>query len=260
MTEKTKELLMEWAWAGVTLVVGVILTLMIAAIVRRALKKTKLEPLLQNFITSTVKVICYIVVIILALEKVGVNPSSFLTVMGVTGAAVALAVKDTLANIAGGLMIIASRPFKQGDYINVDGNGGYVERINILRTALKTYDNKEIEIPNSIINSSILTNYTSRDIRRVDVDISVEMGSDLRKVESILMEVAKAAPMVIDEPEPFFGVRSVSDGEVAIDFFVWCRTEEYWDTYYYVNETTQMALTEAGIEVKPRMMEVKLKK
>lgn len=260
MSESTKEMLLEWAWAGVTLVAGIIITQIIGLVVRKALKKTKLEPLLQNFITSSVKVICYIVVIIVSLEKIGVNPSSFLTVMGVTGAAVALAVKDTLANIAGGLMIIASRPFKQGDYINVDGNGGYVERINILRTALKTYDNKEIEIPNSIINSSILTNYSSRDVRRVDVDISVDMGSDIRRVESILLEVGAAAPMVIDDPAPFFGVRSVSDGEIAIDFFVWCRTEEYWDTYYYINETTEMALSEAGIEVKPKMMEVKLKK
>ena len=247
-------------WFGITLIVGLVLTFIIVAVIRRMLKKTKLEPLLQNFVVSASRVTGILLTLILALEQVGVNPSSFLTVMGVTGAAIALAVKDTLSNVAGGLMIIASHPFRQGDYIEVDGKSGYVDRIDIMRTMLKTYENREIEIPNSIINGSILMNYTARDIRRVDLDVHVEQGSDLRKIEDLLMAVAESSPFVIDEPEPFFGVRDAKNGYIGIDFFVWCRTEEYWDTYYFLQENAELALDEAGIRTPGQKIDVNMNK
>lgn len=260
MNEATKEVLIEWAWAGVTVVVGVIILLILVAVLKRALKKTKLEPLLQSFIISAAKVLGIIMIVIVALEKVGVNPSSFITVMGVTGAAVALAVKDTLANIAGGIMIIASHPFKAGDFVNIEGFEGYVEKINILRTTLRTYDNKEIEVPNSIISTQILTNYTAKDIRRVDMTFQVEQDVDIRKVEDLLKAVADSSVLIIDEPAPSFGVSSVLDGRVNIDFFAWCRTDEYWDAFYFMQETCNMALEEAGIKRAAQKVEMEISK
>ena len=160
MSDKQQELLMEWAWAALTLVVGIIITIIIVKLTRKALKKTRLEPILQSFIVSATRVLCLIMVAIITLEKVGVNPSSFITVMGVTGAAVALAVKDTLSNIAGGLMIIATHPFRQGDLVEIDDKLGFVEATTLVRTSLRTYDNRVIEVPNNLMSNAILINYS----------------------------------------------------------------------------------------------------
>lgn len=258
MSGLKKEIVMEWLFAGLTLLIGLIVAFILVAIIRKVLRKTKLEPLLQSFIVSAARVVLIFMAVMIAIEKVGVSPSSFVTVMGVTGAAIALAVKDTLANVAGGIMIIASHPFKAGDYIVMDGHGGHVEKINILRTVLKTLDGNELVIPNSLISTSVLTNYTKKDYRRVDMCIRVNPEEDVRKVEELLMNVAAACPLIVEEPAPSFGVRGVEEGNLALDFFAWCKSTEYWDAFYMMQETVNMALEEAGIRRHASQMEVQV--
>lgn len=259
-SEKTQDMLMEWGVAALTFIVGLVVTIIIVKLVRRALKKTKLEPILQSFVVSATRVVCLIMVAVITLEKVGVSPSSFITVMGVTGAAVALAVKDTLSNIAGGLMIIATHPFKQGDLVEIDSKLGFVEKTTLVRTSLRTYDNRVIEVPNNTMSNAILINYSAKDIRRVDLDIHVKHGTDMRKLEGLLMAVCDSTDLVLKEPAPSFGVRSVAEGFDGIDFMVWTNTENYWDTYYFMHETADMAMDEAGIERPLARHEVYLKK
>ena len=260
MSDKTTEMLTEWGWAGVTLIVGLVITTIIVMLVRKTLSRTKLEPILQSFVVSATKVVCMIMVAIITLEKIGVNPSSFITVMGVTGAAVALAVKDTLSNIAGGLMIIATHPFRQGDLVEIDGKLGAVEMTNLIRTSLRTPDGKEIEVPNNLMSNAILINYSAKDIRRVDLDIQVSHGTDMRMLEDILMAVADSTDLVLDDPAPAFGVRSITDGCERADFMVWCKTEKYWDAYYFMHEAVDTAMDEAGIMRPVAKREVFVKK
>lgn len=256
MSEQTTHVMMNWLWAFVTLGVCLIAMVIIVGIVRRAMKRTGMDPLLISFVVIALRVACIAVAVIAALEKVGVNPSSFITVLGVSGAAIALAVKDSLANIAGGVMIIVTHQFKKDDYIEVSGYGGYVQQTDLLMTTLKTYDNKIISIPNSVLSSSVVTNYDAKDMRRITLRVSVDINEDIAKVKDLVLAVAEKSPMVLDQPAPAAHVDRTGEGVCEIDLFVWCRTDEYWAAYYDMNEHVGAALNEAGIVMRSASSEI----
>ncbi len=247
MSDATHQLLMNWLWAAVIVVCGLIVMTIVCAIVRRMMKKASADPLLISFTIVCLRVVLIAIALIAGLEKVGVNPSSFVTVLGVSGAAVALAVKDSLANIAGGIMIILNHQFRMGDYVEVAGYGGYVEKTDLLMTSLRTYNNDIISIPNNLMASSIVTNHDANEKRRFVVKVAVDINEDIAKIKGMLLGIAEKDPHVLSSPAAAAEVSKTGDGICEIDLMVWCRREEYWGAYYAVNEAVSSALTEAGI-------------
>ena len=258
MSDHTYEVMMNWMWAAIILTVGIVAMMIVCAIVRAAMKKANAEPLLISFVVVLIRVIMIAVAIIAALEKVGLKSSSLVTVLGVAGAAVALAVKDSLANIAGGVMIIVTHQFKKDDYIEVAGYGGYVQMTDLLMTTLRQYDNTIVSIPNTLLSSSVVLNHDSKGSRRVNVRVTVDIDEDLTKVKQILMDVAKNSPVLLESPAPAAHVDHAGEGIAAIDLFCWCRHDEYWEAYYYMNEHVAEALKEAGIESRGKTQQIRV--
>lgn len=244
------------AIAVVILLLGLIVMKIILHVVRKTLEKSTIDEVLYHFITKIVKIALWVVLILMIMERFGFKVSSLLTVLAAAGAAIALALKDSLANVAGGIMILINKPFSQDDYVDINGAKGKVKKIDLFVTHLYTYDNKVITIPNGIVNTSILTNYTKEDLRRVDCKFSIAYDNDIAKVKTILAEIAAANPMILNDPQPTIGVAEHGDSSISMDLLAWCRTDDYYKVKYYLEEEVKLAFDKEGIEIPFPQMDV----
>jgi len=260
MSEKTMETLINIGMAFGIILAGYIIINILCRIIRKALDKSKLDEVLHTFIINCIKIILWIMVLITSLSYAGIPISAFVTALGAAGIAVALALKDSLGNFAGGILIILSKPFKKGDYIEDYQTAGQVEKIDLLYTTLMTFDNKVITIPNGKLANSTIVNYTRSEIRRVDCSFSVTYQEDIMKVKDILQAVAESNPIIFNEPVPQIGVARQSEGKIELDLKVWCNTQDYLDVKYYLEEQVKLAFDEANIKMAYPQMEVQLKR
>lgn len=230
-------------------VIGAIAIKIILKVLKRALQKTPVDQALHTFIGNVVKVILWLMVIVTALGKLGIPTSTFVTVIGACGAAIALALKDSLSNVAGGILILLNKSFGKGDYIEVSGVSGSVDSIDLLTTILRTVDNKVVSIPNGSISTSVLTNYSKENLRRVDCQFGIGYDSDIDVVKRVLQDVVNSCQQALNEPATFIGVNSHGDNAVLIDCRVWTRNTDYWQVKYYLEENVKKAFDAAGISI-----------
>ncbi|MBQ9061005.1 MAG: mechanosensitive ion channel family protein [Firmicutes bacterium] len=232
------------------IVIGMILIKILLTVLRHVLKKIdSLDDMLNKFVTNAVRVICIIILVAIALDTLGVNIGTIVAVLGAAGAAIALALKDSLANIAGGLMVIITHPFKRGDLINIGQYRGRVQEIDLFLTTLRTLNYQTITIPNGLVNTSILVNESREEIRRVDLTFAISYDSDVARAKEILRQVCREAELVLDDREPGIGVNRNDDSAVVLDLMAWCRTEDYFKTEYYLLEQVKLAFDKAGIQI-----------
>lgn len=243
-----------------TLLLGLIFMKILLTVTRKMLKRSKLDNSLHKFIINAVKTILAIILITMCLSVLGVSPSTIIAVVGAAGAAIALALRDSLANIAGGVMIIITKPFSQNDFIDVGEVSGKVEQIDLFLTTLKTYDYKTITIPNGIINTSILVNHSLEDKRRVDCVFGIGYDNDIQKVKNILYDICETNQDILKEPEPLIGIAEHGQNAVMVDMKVWCKTEAYWDVKYFLEENVKLAFDENGINIPYPQLDVHLYK
>lgn len=260
MSEKTMETLISTGIILGIILAGYIVISVLCRIIRKGLIKSKLDEVLHAFIINCVKIVLWIIAILTALSYVHFPITTFLTALGAAGIAVALALKDSLGNFAGGILIILSKPFKKGDYIEDYQAAGQVEKIDLLYTTLVTFDNKVITIPNGKLANSTIVNYTKLETRRVDCIFYVAYQNDVEKVKGLLLTVAESNPAIFAEPVPLVGVARQGDGKLEVDLKAWCRTEDYQDVKYYLQEQVKLAFDEADVKMAYPQMEVKLKK
>ncbi len=258
--EKTLEIILQIGIAAVVFLAGWLVIRIILRIEKKALEKSQLDEALHLFIIKATKVILWIVLVITVLQKLGISTTSLITVLGAGGAAIALALKDSLGNIAGGLIILVNKPFSRGDTIEVSGTCGIVDSIDLLTTQLHTFDNKVVTIPNGTITTSVLTNYSREDTRRVDCVFSISYSADIEKARALMEAVADSCPHVLAEPAPLIGVASHGEHAVLMDFRVWCATEQYFDVKYYLEENVKLAFDEAGISIPYPQLDVHIVK
>lgn len=245
-------------YAVVTFVIGFIAIKIISSVLKKALKKTKIDEALHLFIIRVVSVILWIVVIIAILSALHVNTTSFVTILGACGAAIAFALKDSLGNVAGGLIIIMTKPFLSGEFIEIGDTSGVVDSIDLLATHLHTLDNKSVVIPNGLISTSILTNYSREDLRRVDIVFQVTYSADVEKAKRVLCEVAAADERILKEPACFTGVIEHGINGLGIVCRVWCKTENYFDVDFYMKEKVKEAFDREGITIPVSQMDVNI--
>ena len=181
ITEKTIDQLINLGLSIVILAVGWIVIKFIIRIARKALDRTSLDPVLYRFILKILRIVMWIILALTIMERFGFKMSSLITVLAAAGAAIALALKDSLANVAGGIMILINKPFAQDDFIDINGTTGKVRDIDLFVTHLKTYDNKVITIPNGMVNTSVLINYTKENKRRVDCCFGIGYNDDIQQ-------------------------------------------------------------------------------
>ncbi len=255
-SQKAFEILETGAWAAAVLIAGLILVKIALGITRRALEKTALDASIHTFVLSALRILLYIVLVVVLLGVLEVPTTPLITVLGAGGAAIALALKDSLGNIAGGLLILVNQPFKKGDEIDIGGTYGEVDKIDLFVTTLRTYDNKEITIPNGNITTSVIVNYSRRTSRRVDCKFGISYDSDIALAKSVLLRVAQSNPDIYTDPAPFIGVASHDESEVKLDLKVWCDTDKYYSVKYYLTEQVKLAFDEADISIPYPQMDV----
>lgn len=254
-----------YAWS-----VGIIKILLILAagllfmrvflkITDKALNKSSADPILYTFIKNVIKVAVILTMITMCLGVLGIQLHTVIAVVGAAGAAIALALKDSLANIAGGVMIIITKPFSKDDLIDIGDVSGKVHHIDLFLTTLKTHDNKTITIPNGIVNTSVLVNHSQEDNRRVDCTFGIGYDDDIGKAKDIMKQVCAENPSIFAEPEPVMGVANHGESCVELDLKVWCRTDDYWDVKYYLEENVKLAFDEHGIQIPYKQVDVRIK-
>ena len=261
--EKFKDILIEYTPKVITalliLIVGLFLIKIVIKSVKKLMNKGGVDITLQKFLGNlggwTLKILLFIVVI----SKLGVETTSFAAILAAAGLAVGLALQGSLANFAGGVLIMIFKPFKIDDLIEAQGQIGVVKEIEIFTTKLIGLSNKEIIIPNGVMSNGTILNYSTEGTRRVDLVIGVSYDADIKKTKEVLMNVLTSHPKVLKDPAPGVTVSELADSSVNFAVRPWCKTEHYWDVYFEVTENVKLALDKAGIEI-PYPHQVNIKK
>lgn len=227
---------------------------------KRFMEKASYEESLKKFLINLLKWTLKVMLIVVILGVVGIETTSFAAILAAAGLAVGLALQGSLANFAGGVLIMIFKPFKIGDLIEAQGEIGVVKEIEIFTTKLTGLSNKEIIIPNGTLSNGNIVNYTVTGTRRVDLVFGVHYDSDIKQTKDVLLEVLKSHPLVIESPEPTVNVLELADSSVNFAVRPWCKSEDYWTVYFGVMENTKIALDKAGIEIPyPHQVEIQKK-
>ncbi|OPL10487.1 MAG: mechanosensitive ion channel protein MscS [Firmicutes bacterium ML8_F2] len=230
----------------------------ISKLVERRLKKTDTDRTLQPFLVTLVKVFLQILLVISIVSMLGVQMTSFIAVLGAMAFAVGLALQGSLANFAGGVLILLLKPFRVGDYIEAAGYSGTVKEIQIFYTMLDTPDNKRIIIPNATLSNNSTINYNINPLRRIDFSIGVGYEDDIDKVKSLLLEIADKHPLVLDDPPPQVVMGEHGDSAVVYYFRMWSKREDYWTIYFALLEEIKRVFDREGINIPYLQTEVHL--
>ncbi|MDF1824275.1 MAG: mechanosensitive ion channel [Verrucomicrobiales bacterium] len=238
--------------------IGSALAKWVVSMIGKALGKSSLDSMLIDFLKNIIRWIFMLLVIVAALDQIGVDTTSFIAILGAAGLAVGLALKDSLQNFASGVMLILFRPFKLGDFIQAGGSEGIVEEIRIFSTQLRTPDNREVIIPNGDVYSGVITNVTAKATRRIDLVIGIGYDDDLREAKRILEELVKSDERVLEDPAPFVAVGELGASSVDLLVRPWTRTSDYFATKCDLTERIKLALDEAGISIPYPQMDIHL--
>jgi small conductance mechanosensitive channel len=247
-------------YALIIFIIGRIIAKSLTNIFKKVMAKSSIEDTLSVFLSGIIYYALLIIVIIAALNQLGIETTSIVAVFATAGLAIGLALKDSLSNFAAGVMIILFRPFVLGNFIEAGGTAGVVENISIFTTQMKTADNKLIVVPNSAIIGSNITNYSAKDTRRVDMVIGVGYDADIKKAKQVLMDVIKSDERVLADPEPVVAVSALADSSVNFNVRPWVKTEDYWGVYFDMLEEIKIRLDKEGINIPFPQMDVHLKK
>ena len=231
----------------IVLIVGLVLVKLISAIVRKIISKTKSDGAVASFIISMIVAIVDIVIIILALAIMGLNTASILTVIATGGVAIGLALKDSLGNIASGIIIIINKPFRKGDYIIVSSVEGKVNKINLFNTLLTTWDNKVVVVPNSVAVNNPIINCDTASTRRVDIELGFDYGVDVAKAREIISKIIDLDERVLIEKPYAIVLSQFKESAVNMSVRVWTDTENYWGLKFDLQENIYNELYAAGL-------------
>ncbi|OOF14157.1 MULTISPECIES: mechanosensitive ion channel domain-containing protein [Salinivibrio] len=231
------------------LIIGNLVVKGLANSLAAVMRKRQMDNAVVEFIHGLVRYLLFIIVLIAALSRIGVQTASVIAILGAAGLAVGLALQGSLANFAAGVLIVTFRPFKSGDYVELAGVAGSVESIQIFSTVLTTPDNKMVVVPNGSVISSPITNYSKHATRRINYTIGVSYNADLKKTKAILTEVVTNHPLVLKDPAPTIGVMTLADSSVNFVVRPWVKTSDYWSVYYELLQSIKESLDEHNIEI-----------
>ncbi|SDV02136.1 mechanosensitive ion channel family protein [Pseudomonas sihuiensis] len=234
--------------AVITLLIGWWLISRLTSSIESMLAARKVDRALSSFIGSLVSIVLRILLLISVASMIGVETTSFIAMIGAAGLAIGLALQGSLANFAGGVLIMLFRPFRAGDWIEAQGVSGSVDSIQIFHTTLKTGDNKVVIVPNGSLSNGHITNYSREPRRRADINIGIDYSSDIKKAREVLLEIAQD-PRVHVDPAPVVFVTGLGDSAVNISLRVWVATGDFWPVTFEFTELAKERLTEAGIGI-----------
>lgn len=246
------------ALALAILILGRALIRPIVALVTRLLQRSGLDAMLTAFVGSIAHALLLLIVIIAALDRLGVNTTSLVALIGAAGLAVGLALQGSLQNLAAGVMLVVFRPFKVGDYIEAAGAAGTVETIGIFTTTLRTPDNRDIVVPNGQMYSGTITNNSARDTRRIDLVFGIGYDDDLDRAKAVLQDILEADARILKEPTPLIAVAELADSSVNLAVRPWVKAADYGAVRFDLMEQVKRAFDAQGISIPYPQTEVHL--
>lgn len=252
--EKGTTMAMEYvpklALALATLIIGYIIINAFIRFLTKTLSKRKVDPTLVPFMVTLINIALKAMLLISVASMVGIETTSFIAVLGAAGLAIGLALQGSLANFAGGVLILMFKPYKVGDVIEAQGFIGIVKSIEIFNTIMNTFDNKKIIIPNGAISSGAITNFTAEDIRRVDMEFGIGYGDDIKKAKEVLTSLIEAETRILQEPAPpFLAVKELGENSVNFVMRVWSKADDYWGIYFDMQENVKLTFDKEGISI-----------
>ncbi len=271
--ETTTETLLETDWVGLyvvpwgtrillalaILVVGRWAVRRITRLTERALERVEVDPMLVRFLGNLIYFALLVVVVLAALEQLGVNTTSALAVFGAAGLAVGLALQKSLSNFAAGAMLIFFRPFKAGDFVEVAGISGVVEEVRVFNTVLRTHDNREIIVPNGQIYEDKIVNYSARDTRRIDLVFGIGYDDDLKQAKALIEEILATDERILEDPKPTVAVVELGESSVDIAVRPWVKSKDFGAVRSDLLERVKAAFDTHGITIPYPTREVHLR-
>ena len=228
-------------------VVGRYFIRLINKLIANMLERRRVEPTIQSFLKSFTNILLTILLVITVISALGVNTTSFAALLASAGVAIGMALSGNLQNLAGGIILLLFKPYKIGDYIEAQGVNGVVQEIQIFHTIILTVDNKQIYIPNGALSSGSITNYSAKELRRVDWTVGVEYGTDVEKVRAALMKLIDADNRILKDPAPFIALRELASSSVDFTVRGWVKGADYWGVFFDMNKQIYEEFNRQGI-------------
>lgn len=257
MPELNSERITQFAvqWGGqfllalLVLVGGLWLTGWFARRIDQRMEKLGMEVTLRHFLCSLIGLSLKVLVIITVASMLGVATTSFIAVLGAAGLAVGLALQGSLSNFAGGVLLILFKPYKVGDYVEMQGVSGSVHGIQLLYTVLRTPDNKAVFVPNGPVANGNIVNYSTQPTRRVDMQFGIGYGSSIDLAKTTLAELLQADARVLSDPPAQIVVGELADNSVNLKVRAWTASADYWDVFFDMQEAVKKRFDAAGLEI-----------
>jgi len=250
---KAYELGLEYApklvLAIVTLIIGLWIIRSIGKVFIASMERSKVDPTLVPFMNSLLTWTLKLLLFISAASMIGIATTSFIAVLGAAGLAIGLALQGSLANFAGGVLIMTFKPYKVGDLIESQGHIGVVKEVQIFNTLLTSPQSKQVIIPNGAVSNGSIINYTAEGKIRIDLTVGIAYNADIAKAKSVLLDVLKKHEKVLQDPAPFVGVVELADSSVNLAVRPYSIPEDYWDVFFDINEKMKLSLDENNISI-----------
>ena len=244
------------ALAVVIFYVGRMAVALVVRVARKFMKARGTDDILVSFLTSILRWVLLLFVVVAALSQLGIDTTSLVALLGAAGLAIGLSLQSSLANFASGVMLIVFRPFGKGDFVEVAGTSGTVNAISIFTTTLTTPDNKEIIVPNGAVIGNNITNYSAKPTRRVDMVFGISYDDDIRKAKEVLEQIIAADERVLAEPAPVIALGALGDSSVNILVRPWVNSADYWALLWETTEAVKLRFDEEGISIPYPQMDV----
>jgi len=235
--------------AILTLFIGLWIIRMLGKGFGKAMEKADLEISLRKFLLSLISILLKVLLVISVVSMLGVEMTSFIAILGAAGLAVGLALQGSLANFAGGVLLLLFKPIKVGDFIDAQGHMGTVHAIQVFNTILKTPDNKTIFVPNGILSNGSITNFSTEENRRVDFTFGIGYNDDIQKAKGILTDLVKQDTRILTDPEPVVVVSALADSSVNFTVRVWAKSSDYWGVFFEMQEKVKLTFDAQGVSI-----------
>ena len=239
----------SFAQAAIIFIVGRWIALGLVGLLRKVMNRSRLDDTLVAFLTSILKALLLLVVIIAALNELGVNTTSLVALIGAAGLAIGLALQGSLQNFSSGALLVLFKPIAKDEFVEIAGVSGTVEEIHIFHTVLRTPDNKQITIPNAKIFNDILVNYSRRDTRRVDMVFGIGYDDDIDKAREIIEGIIADDERILEEPEPVVKLHELGDSSVNFVVRPWVNTPDFWPVKWDITEKVKKAFDAQGVSI-----------
>lgn len=249
--DKMVDKLIDFGWhlliAIAIFAVGKVVIRLMRKLVKNIFKKSNADEGVVKFVDSLVKFTGYVIVLIIICSEIGIETTSFITLLGTAGLSIGLALQGSLANFAGGVLILLSKPFIIGDYVMINGEEGTVTKIDIVYTTLVKADNRVIKCPNGEVANNTIINFTNQDGRRVDVKFSIHYDANIEQAKDIVKQVIENSPYTLKDKPNDVVVMLLDESGVNLETRAWVEPKDYWDAYFYLNEHIKNELEKNGI-------------